>query len=59
MLAFIDATGAKSIVMTDRISAVRTKKASITKAPLVRHACSGPDAIAGLADAYTNAVARD
>ena len=34
------------------------KKASITKGPPVRLARSGPDATAGLASAYTSAVAK-
>jgi hypothetical protein len=49
VLAFIDAAGARSIATT----AVRTKRASITKGPPVRCARSGPDAIAGLASVYT------
>ena len=53
VLAFIDAAGAKSVVMTDRIIGCPHEKASITKGPPVRRARSGPDAIAGLASAYT------
>ena len=53
VFAFIDAAGAKSVVMTDRIIGCPHEKASITKGPPVRRARSGPDAIAGLASAYT------
>jgi len=50
VLAFVDAAGARSIVMTDRIiGCPHTNKASITKDPPVRRARSGPVATAGRA----------
>jgi hypothetical protein len=56
VLAFIDAAGARSIVMTDRIIGCRHEEGIDTKGPPVRRARSGPDAIAGLASAYTRLV---
>ena len=53
VLAFIDAAGARSIVMTDRIIGCRHEEGIDTKGPPVRRARSGLDAIAGLASAYT------
>ena len=53
VLAFIDAAGTRSIVMTDRIIGCPHEEGTITKGPTVRCARSGLHAIAGLASAYT------
>ena len=45
--ALVAAAGARSVVMTDKSSAARTKKASITKGQPVPCAHSGRDAIVG------------
>jgi hypothetical protein len=53
VLAFIDAAGARSIVMTDRIIGCPHEEGIDYEGPPARRARSGPDAIAGLASAYT------
>ena len=54
--ALVAAAGARSVVMTDKSSAARTKKASITKGQPVPCAHSGRDAIVGAESAHTSAV---
>ena len=56
--ALVAAAGARSVVMTDKSSAARTKKASITKGQPVPCAHSGPDAIVGRESTHTRAIAE-
>src|SRR6516162_3883155 len=56
VLAFIDAAGARSIVMTDRIIGCPHEEGIDYQGPSCPSCPSGPDAIAGLASAYTRLV---
>ena len=58
VLAFINAAGARSIVMTDRIIGCPHEEGIDYEGPPVPLARSGPVATAGLASAYTSAVAK-
>jgi len=59
VLAFVDATGARSIVMTDRIIGCPDEEGIDYEGPTCPACPFWPDAIAGLASAYTRLMRPD